>query len=103
MRLVDYPFVILRISCRACRREGQYRLARLAEAHGAEIDLEALRARLTADCPGWRQTGKRRRPVRLTDCHAVFPDIQGPPIPPDLPPGLAKLRLVAGGRDDDAA
>jgi hypothetical protein len=29
MRLVDYPFVILRIDCRPCRRHGLYRLARL--------------------------------------------------------------------------
>ena len=37
-RLAFYPFVVVRIACRVCSRNGAYRLARLAK-FGPEIGL----------------------------------------------------------------
>ena len=68
-RLSDFPWVIVRIACRSCRRHGSYRLARVAEAHGAEISLDDLLARLTADCPLRLDPANRlrkRRNLRLS-------------------------------------
>jgi hypothetical protein len=52
-RLVDFPYVLVRLRCDACKRAGAYRLARLAMKYGSEILLEDLLARLSADCYGW--------------------------------------------------
>jgi hypothetical protein len=52
-RLVDFPYVLVRLRCDACKRAGSYRLARLAVKFGAEILLDDLLVRLSADCP-WR-------------------------------------------------
>ena len=38
-RLVDYPYVLVRLRCDVCKRAGAYRLARLAVKYGAEICL----------------------------------------------------------------
>jgi hypothetical protein len=38
-RLAFYPFVVVRIACRVCSRNGAYRLARLAAKFGPEIGL----------------------------------------------------------------
>ena len=35
-RLAFYPFVVVRIACRVCSRNGAYRLARLAAKFGPE-------------------------------------------------------------------
>ena len=37
-----YPFVVVRIACRVCSRNGAYRLARLAAKFGREIGLRDL-------------------------------------------------------------
>src|SRR5437868_7401236 len=52
-RLVDFPYVLVRLRCDTCKRAGAYRLARLAIKFGAEILLDDLIVRLSADCP-WR-------------------------------------------------
>jgi hypothetical protein len=52
-RLVDYPWVLVRVRCEMCKRAGAYRLARLAVKYGAEILLDDLIVRLSFDCP-WR-------------------------------------------------
>jgi hypothetical protein len=41
-RLVDFPYVLVRLHCDACKRAGSYRLARLAVKYGAEILLDDL-------------------------------------------------------------
>jgi hypothetical protein len=38
-RLAFYPFVVVRIACRVCSRNGAYRLARLAAKFGPQIGL----------------------------------------------------------------
>ncbi|EIJ6113792.1 hypothetical protein LJJ21_004755 [Salmonella enterica] len=55
--------------------------------------------RLAFDCP-WRRDGKFRRPPGKYDpkCGARFPDLEGYPRPPDLPPGMGALRVIEGGK-----
>ena len=52
-RLVDYPWVLVRVRCEMCKRAGAYRVARLAVKYGVEILLDDLIVRLSSDCP-WR-------------------------------------------------
>jgi hypothetical protein len=99
MRLSSFPFVIVRIGCSQCKRRGSYRLARLAEAHGAETDVRKVLHRLTLDCP-WREDERQRRDGK-SRCFAAFVDLEKP-TPPDLPPAMAGLRVIKGGREDAA-
>ena len=80
-RLVDFPYVLVRLRCDVCKRAGAYRLARLAVKYGAEILLDDLIVRLSADCP-WRDEPRG-------SCGARFAD---------LPPVMRRLRVVQGGR-----
>jgi hypothetical protein len=97
-RLSSFPFVIVRIGCSLCGRNGAYRLARLAAKYGPEIPLDQLLERLAVDCP-WRR-GRRRQASGKDDpeCRARFVDLDGPPRPPDLPPSFQGLRVIAGGK-----
>ena len=70
--------VVVRIGCRRCSRKGAYRLARLAAKFGPEITLRDLTKRFSYDCM-WRAE--------------YLPDLEHK-RPPDLPPGMVKLRLV---------
>lgn len=88
MRLVQYPFVVVRIRCDLCHRSGQSRLARLAAKFGPEATLDEVVERLTRDCP-WRKDGA----ADLKGCGAFFPDLPQR-TPPDLPPAFMKLKLV---------
>jgi hypothetical protein len=88
MRLVDYPFVLVRFRCDICQRSGQSKLARLADKYGCMTTLDELAERITRDCPWRRDTGSQ-----MTGCGIYVPDIPAK-LPPHLPPGLTKLRLV---------
>jgi hypothetical protein len=88
-RLVDFPYVLVRLRCDACKRAGSYRLARLAVKFGAEILLDDLLVRLSADCP-WRDDPRGTCGVRFTD--------MPPRRPPDLPAALMRFRVVKGGK-----
>lgn len=99
-KLSNYPFVIVRLRCDSCGREGRYRLARLAHKFGPEIHMQSVLELLTEDC-GY-QDERRRGRRRHHACHAYLSDLRGPPRPPDLPPGHAKLRLIKGGKSDKA-
>lgn len=68
--LSTYPYVLVRIACTDCNRQGSYRLARLAAKFGPEAKLEDVLARLASDCPHWRP----RHPVR-EGCKARFVDL----------------------------
>jgi hypothetical protein len=70
-----------RLRCDTCKRAGAYRLARLAVTYGAEILLDDLLLRLSADCP-WRDDARGT-------CGAHFTD---------LPPVLMRFRVVTGGK-----
>ena len=89
-RLISYPYVKVRISCALCQRCGSYRLARLAEHFGVEIELEDLLTRLVA-CPARNP----RHPLHR-ECQARFTDLEPPMRPPDQP--AAVMKLVRGGK-----
>ena len=89
--LAHYSFVVVRIACRHCPRNGSYRLARLAAKHGPEITLREVLSKFSYDCL-WREESCAR--VKGADaCGVYLPDLEQPK-PPDLPPGLVKLRVV---------
>jgi hypothetical protein len=51
LTVANYPSVVLEVACARCpERRGVYRLARLAERYGAEMELSELVRRLSADC-----------------------------------------------------
>ena len=54
-RLAFYPFVVVRIACRVCSRNGAYRLARLAVKFGPEISLRDLLDRFPMTAFGERR------------------------------------------------
>ena len=87
--LATYPYVVVHVACRNCRRRGAYRLARLAERYGADSTLEELLTKITSDCSlGSNRTGR-------PGCRAAyFPDLDGPQRPPDRP--HEPLRAIAG-------
>jgi hypothetical protein len=94
--LAFYPFVIVRIACRQCSRSGSYRLARLAAKMGPEATLDEVLRRFSYDCL-WRQESRAKAALKAQACGVYFPDLDQP-RPPDLPPGMLKLRLVQGGK-----
>jgi hypothetical protein len=91
-RLAFYPFVVVRIACRVCSRSGSYRLARLAAKYGPEITLRDLTNRFSYDCM-WRAEARSKK--GKSACGVYLPDLEHK-RPPDLPPGIVKLRLVKG-------
>jgi hypothetical protein len=48
--LARYPYPIVRVACRYCKRRGRYRLDRLVEVYGPLTTFEQLLTRLSADC-----------------------------------------------------
>ena len=80
MRLSEYPYVVVRVGCSKCHRQGAYRLARLADRYGAETTLPHLIEALAADC----ELREAKRPNIYDRCGAFFPDLAGG-RPPDLP------------------
>jgi hypothetical protein len=100
-RLSDFPWVIVRIDCPFCpHRKGQYRLARLAEKFGADIQLSDLLYRIALDCP--RKSLPWDLPPDQYDpkCKARFTDLAAiSPPPPDLPPKTQKLTVIQGGKE----
>jgi hypothetical protein len=88
--LASYPYVVVRLGCSRCGREGQFRLAPVwRRSTGAEIDLTALLAHLAGDCAMW---GRQRHPFK-EQCGAFFID-NGSSKPPDLPAAMRGLRVV---------
>jgi hypothetical protein len=102
MKLLLYPYVIVRVRCSLCVHEKNYRLARLAARFGIELELDELLVKLTHDCPLRHEPMKRSRARSMRRCQACFVDLRDRP-PPDLPPASEGLRVIRGGRKDDAA
>ncbi|MGY2049533.1 hypothetical protein [Methylobacterium sp. JK268] len=95
--LAGYPYVVVRVACPLCpHRQGSYRLARLAAKFGPDRPLDEVLDRIAFDCP-WRPARRPGNPC-VPVCKARFVDLDASPRPPDLPPGLAVLRLVRGGK-----
>jgi hypothetical protein len=76
-----YPFVIVRMACRVCSREGSYRLAQLAAKYGPEISLRDLTDMFSYDCL-WRSEGRSKK--GKSACGVYLPDLEQK-RPPDLP------------------
>ena len=88
--LADFPYVLVRIGCLQCPRQGRYRLARLAERYGAAITLLELLERLSENCPIRATHGA----PGIARCGALFPDLSGGG-PADEPAAVReKLRVV---------
>jgi hypothetical protein len=77
-------------SLAASARRDSYRLARLAAKFGPEISLRDLTDRFAYDCL-WRAEARSKK--GKSACGVYLPDLEQP-RPPDVPPGLVKLRLV---------
>ena len=90
MRLVDYPYVLVRFRCDLCKRSGQSRLARLADKYGCMTTLDELVERMTRDCP-WRSD----KALEVKGCGIYLPDLP-PRHRPDLPP--KPLKIMTGGK-----
>jgi hypothetical protein len=100
-RLSDFPWVIVRVDCPVCpHRKGQYRLARLSEKYGADIQLCDLMEKIALDCP-WKSHPGARPPNQYDPkCKARFTDLEATSRPPpDLPPMMRKLTVIQGGKD----
>ena len=96
--LSDFPWVIVRVGCSLCpRRNGHYRLARLAEKFGADAPLSDVLDRIAFDCPWRSKPGQRARGKYNVKCKARFIDVGGP-LPPDVPPDLRPLTVIEGGK-----
>ena len=67
-------------------------LARLAAKFGPEITLRDLTDRFSYDCM-WRAEARSKK--GKSACGVYLPDLEHK-RPPDLPPGMVKLRLVKG-------
>jgi hypothetical protein len=88
--LAHYPFVVVRIACRVCSRRGNCRLPRLAAKFGPEISLRDLTDRFSYESMGRAEAHGRKG---KSGCGVYLPDLEQP-RPPDVPPGMVKLRLV---------
>jgi hypothetical protein len=88
--LAHYPFVVVRIACRVCSRRGSYRLAHWPRNSGPVISLRDLTDRFSYDCL-WRAEARSKKGESA--CGVYLPDLEQP-RPPDVPPGIVKLRLV---------
>lgn len=96
--LNDYPYVLVRFRCRRCRRQGQSRLARLAEKYGADLGLEELLDIIAATCELPRRPPFGRKPRKMAVyCGIYLPDYEHKGRPPDMPAEPLPLRAIDGG------
>ena len=87
--LAFYPFIVVRIACRVRSRGGSYRLARLAA-----ISAPKSAFVISQSASPIIASGKPRRAASAAGARGVYlPDLEQP-RPPDVRPGLVKLRLV---------
>ena len=94
-RLSDYPWVVVRISCKLCTRHGCYRLVRLAARYGPEMELDRVLADLACNCPWWRTNPRKYDPR----CGARFEDLDRL-RPHDVPDAGALHRQRTPARED---
>ena len=77
----------------SCARDAAHiDLARLAAKYGPEITLRDLMERFSYDCL-WR--AEARSKAGKSACGVYLPDLEHK-RPPDMPPGMVRLRLVKG-------
>ena len=94
-----YPWVLVRLRCHVCPRHAEVKLAALAARYGHRVPVRAVLHRFMAQCP-WNHLTELRKPQKYgMRCGAYLPDLSSG-RPPDLPPGLAGLTLIEGGKAD---
>jgi hypothetical protein len=91
-RLASYPFVVVRIACRVCNAQRLVSAGAACREYGPEITLRDLTERFSYDCL-WRAEARSKK--GKSACGVYLPDLERK-RPPDLPPGMVKLRLVKG-------
>lgn len=100
-RLVDFPYVVVRLRCSLCPRRGAYRLARLVEKFGADARLTEVLYRIAFDCR-WMRAPHMPPPRKYeARCGARFADLEAvPPRPADVPAEVKRegLKVVPGGK-----
>jgi len=69
MKVRDYPFPCVRISCAKCGRQGHYSRDSFLKLVGAETELPDALERIPADCP------KRQSAAAYDQCMALYPDL----------------------------
>ncbi len=94
-----YPWIVVRFACTRCRTYSNVRLALLAERFGATTTIEWLLGEFHKVCPHRPQKRNGRIMHRDTPCGGYCPDL-GSTMPPDLPPSLAGLTVIEGGKKD---
>lgn len=97
--LGDWPWVVIRFRCHVCARQADARLAACAARYGHKVTVHVLLRRFIAGCP-WNPHTELRKPQKYgMRCGGYCPDL-GRTSPPDLPPAMTGLNLIAGGRAD---
>lgn len=94
-----WPWVLARFRCRHCRVFTDRRLALLVEEFGAATTMGHLLDLFVANCPHRPRKRNGRPAHRYVACGGYCPDLVAP-RPPDLPPALAGLTLIDGGKAD---
>lgn len=95
--LRHYPWIVIRFRCDYCKRWGDAGLAACAEKYGAQARLRELLDVFISGCP-WRP--EIRKPQKYgRKCGAYIMDMRRTD-PPDLPPTMAALRVIEGGKDN---
>jgi hypothetical protein len=88
--LAFYPFVVVRIACRVSARAMGLTDWRGWQPNSGQRSVSATSSNNSYDCL-WRAEARGTRGVSA--CGVYLPDLEHK-RPPDLPPGLARLRVV---------
>lgn len=97
--LVRYPWIVVRLRCHVCPRNAEVRLAALAARYGHRVPLRMVLHAFMAECPWNPHTELRKLQKYSMRCGAYIPDLNSG-RPPDLPPTMAGLTLIEGGKAD---
>jgi hypothetical protein len=97
--LAEYPYVVLRLRCHVCERWRDCRVAILAWEFRPETPVGEMLHLFMRRCP-WDPHNPARKPQKYgMRCGAYLPDLNSG-RPPDLPPSMACLTVIEGGRDE---
>lgn len=94
-----YPWIVLRLRCHVCERRADVRLTACVARYGYGVPLGLVLRRFMAACPYDPFTELRKPQKYGHRCGAYLPDIYSG-RPPDLPPSMAGLNLIEGGKAD---
>ena len=85
--------------CHVCAREADVRLASCAARYGHRLPVQVVLRAFIGPCP-YNPFTEVRKPQKYGQrCGAYLPDLHTS-RPPDLPPSMAGLTLIEGGKDE---